>query len=91
MVFSVIGQFPSNFVGSCTASTGGGCAVGDQFDGRAVEVRGIETMGLIDVGDLADLPISVPVRFAWTWTDTEYRQVEEAAAESRIIDDELWK
>jgi len=26
-----------------------------------------------------------------TWTDTEYRQVEEAAAESRIIDDELWK
>lgn len=73
--FEVIGFFNdySNFVGSCTASTGGGCVVGDQFDGGAVEVRGVEAMGLIDVGDLADLPISIPVRLAWTWTDTEFQ------------------
>lgn len=63
----------SNFVGTCTASTGGGCSIGDQFDGGAVDVLGVEAMGRIDVGDLADFPFSMPVRFAWTWTEAEFQ------------------
>lgn len=63
----------SNFVGTCTASTGGECSIGDQFDGGEVDVLGMEAMGRIDIGELADLSFSMPVRFAWTWTDAEFQ------------------
>lgn len=32
----------SNLVGTCTASTGGGCEIGDQFDGGEVSMSGVE-------------------------------------------------
>jgi Fe(3+) dicitrate transport protein len=63
----------ANFVGTCTASTGGGCSIGDQFDGGAVDVKGMEAMGLIELGDLMNLPVGMPVRFAWTWTDAQFQ------------------
>lgn len=63
----------SNFVGTCTASTGGGCSIGDQFDGGEVDVLGMEAMARIDVGELTSLPFSMPVRFAWTWTDAQFQ------------------
>lgn len=60
-----------NLVGTCTASTGGGCAIGDQFDGGAVRVRGIEAMAGYD---LALTPgLSVPLSLVYTYTDAEFR------------------
>lgn len=55
----------SNMVGTCTASTGGGCTIGDQFDGGEASVQGVEfragTGFAVGKG-------SIPLNFAWTWT-----------------------
>lgn len=55
----------SNMVGTCTASTGGGCEIGDQFDGGEAIVRGLElragTSFAVGNGQ-------VPLGVAWTWT-----------------------
>src|SRR5690606_30729307 len=32
----------ANLVGTCTASSGGGCTIGDQFDAGEARVRGVE-------------------------------------------------
>lgn len=54
-----------NLVGTCTASTGGGCTIGDEFDGGEVNVTGLELLAAYDwtLGS-----VRVPVEFAWTWT-----------------------
>ncbi|MFP4640489.1 MAG: TonB-dependent receptor family protein [Guyparkeria sp.] len=62
-----------NLVGVCTASTGGDCNVGDSFDGGEVEVRGIEAVALYDLSAGRDWAVNVPVRAAYTWTDTEFQ------------------
>ncbi len=62
-----------NLVGVCTASSGGGCTIGDQFDGGRVNVMGLETSAAYDLGRAAGLAVGVPVRLAWTWTDSEFR------------------
>tara|TARA_R110002124_G_scaffold66643_3_gene181365 strand:+ start:353 stop:2638 length:2286 start_codon:yes stop_codon:yes gene_type:complete len=62
-----------NLIGSCTNSTGGGCTVGDQFDGGEVDVRGLELTGDADLGPLLGLGVSVPVRAAYTWTEAEFQ------------------
>mgnify|MGYP000485312715 CR=1 FL=1 len=63
----------SNFIGSCTASTGGGCVIGDQFDGGEVDVMGIEASF---AGDLAPAlgarGVSLPWSLAYTYTDAEF-------------------
>ena len=62
-----------NLVGECTASTGGGCVVGDQFNGGRVEVRGLEASTGYDLARLIGVGYGVPVRAAWTWTETGFR------------------
>ena len=62
-----------NLVGECTASTGGGCVVGDQFNGGRVDVRGLEASLGYDLARLWGLGYSVPVQAAWTWTESEFR------------------
>lgn len=62
-----------NLIGTCTNSTGGGCAIGDQFDGGKVDVMGLELTADADLGRIAGWSASVPVRAAYTWTDAEFQ------------------
>lgn len=61
-----------NLVGVCTASTGGGCAIGAQFDGGAVEVKGLELTAGYDLGPIAGLPFAAPVSLTYTLTQAEF-------------------
>lgn len=71
----VIGFFNdySNLVGTCTNSTGGNCTIGDQFDGGAVHVKGIELTGGYTFGGIAERGFAVPVSIVYTLTDAEFR------------------
>jgi Fe(3+) dicitrate transport protein len=62
-----------NLIGTCTNSTGGGCVIGDQFDGGEVDVMGLELTADADLGHMAGWSVSVPVRAAYTWTDAEFQ------------------
>lgn len=61
-----------NLVGVCTASTGGGCTIGAQFDGGAVKVRGVELTAAYDLGPVAGLPFAAPVSLTYTLTQAEF-------------------
>jgi Fe(3+) dicitrate transport protein len=61
-----------NLVGTCTNSTGGGCAIGDQFDGGAVDVHGLELMAAYDAGDALGLGFSAPLQLIYTYTEGEF-------------------
>lgn len=63
----------SNLIGTCTASTGGGCTIGDQYDGGKVHVHGLEVLAHIDAGTLFELPVSIPLAASYTWTQGEFR------------------
>ncbi len=63
----------SNLVGTCTASTGGICVIGDQFDGGEADVTGLELSGGYDFGRARDLPFGLPVSVAYTWTQAEFQ------------------
>lgn len=58
-----------NLVGTCTASSGGGCVIGDQFDAGEARVQGLELSadGRIVSGDTV-----FPLGVSWTWTDTRF-------------------
>jgi hypothetical protein len=62
-----------NLVGTCTASTGAGCQIGDQFDGGKARVRGIEASLAHDFGRANGWALKVPARIGYTWTDAEFR------------------
>jgi Fe(3+) dicitrate transport protein len=62
-----------NLVGTCTASTGGGCQLGDQFDGGKARVRGIEASLGHDFGRANGWALKVPARIGYTYTDAEFR------------------
>jgi Fe(3+) dicitrate transport protein len=62
----------SNLVATCTASSGGGCEVGKQFDGGEARVRGIEASVGYDFGQANSWTVAVPVRLGYTWTDAEF-------------------
>ncbi|TKA90010.1 TonB-dependent receptor [Guyparkeria sp. SB14A] len=62
-----------NLVGQCTASTGGGCDIGDTFDGGEAQVRGLEALALYDLAAGRDWAVNLPLRVAYTWTDTEFQ------------------
>lgn len=71
---AVIGFYSDyeNLLGTCTASTGGGCTIGDQFDGGEVEVLGVEA----SYGAEFETPwagVSAPVRLNYTWTQSEFQ------------------
>ncbi|PWE18419.1 TonB-dependent receptor [Marinicauda salina] len=63
----------SNILGSCTASTGGGCVIGDQFDGGEVEISGLELTAEADLGATVGARFAAPVRVAYTYTDAEFQ------------------
>lgn len=71
----LIGYFNdySNLVGTCTNSTGGNCTIGDQFDGGAVHVKGIELLGGYTFGNVGEQGFAVPVSIVYTLTDAEFR------------------
>ena len=59
----------SNLVGTCSAATGGGCVIGDQFDGGEVSMHGLE----ITLGHGWQLgAFRVPVNFSYTLTSAEF-------------------
>ena len=60
-----------NLVGTCTASTGGDCEIGDQFDGGEVEVYGLELV--LAHQFLSRRSVQLPVRLAYTWTQTGFQ------------------
>ena len=68
----IIGFFNDydNLLGNDTVSTGGG-GTGDQFNGGAVEVRGVEAALGIDLARGARL--SAPLRLAYVYTAAEFR------------------
>lgn len=63
----------SNLVGTCTESTGGGCSVGQQFDGGKAQVRGVEVVGGYALRDLGGSAIDMPLRASYTYTDASFR------------------
>jgi Fe(3+) dicitrate transport protein len=73
--FEAIGFFNdySNLVGTCTASTGGGCTIGAQFDAGAVEVKGLELTAGYDLGSALGFDIGLPVSAAYTYTDAKFQ------------------
>ncbi len=82
LIFESIGFFNdySNLVGTCTASTGGDCVIGDQFDGGKVRVLGAEVQASIDLAWAANgrsglfgAGIAVPLRLSYTFTDATFR------------------
>jgi Fe(3+) dicitrate transport protein len=62
-----------NLLGTCTASTGGGCELGDQFSGGAVQVKGIEASASTQLGNLASQGFEVPFSVIYTFTDSAFR------------------
>ncbi len=73
--FETIGFFNdySNLLGTCTASTGGGCVIGAQFDGGEVDVTGIEVAADDDAGELLGLGLKAPLALAYTYTTSEFQ------------------
>lgn len=62
-----------NLLGSCTASTGGGCTIGDQFSGGAVEVRGLEVTASWDAGEALGRGFGAPLSLVYTLSDGEFQ------------------
>lgn len=62
-----------NLVGTCTASTGGDCNLGDQYSGGEVEVYGVEAELNYQVAELGDSGIGMPLRANYTWTQGEFQ------------------
>jgi len=62
-----------NLIGTCTASTGGGCTIGAQFAGGAVNILGLETMVQWDAGAMLGTSLQVPISLVHTWTDAEFQ------------------
>jgi Fe(3+) dicitrate transport protein len=62
-----------NLLGTCTASTGGGCVIGDQFSGGEVEVRGLEVTASWDAGEAFGRGFGVPLSLVYTLSDGAFR------------------
>ncbi|MDX5367321.1 MAG: TonB-dependent receptor [Alphaproteobacteria bacterium] len=73
--FEAIGFYNdySNLIGTCTASTGGGCAIGTQFDGGEVDVKGLELTAGYDAAGLLGTSFAVPLAAIYTYTDAEFK------------------
>lgn len=60
-----------NLLGTCTASTGSNCNVGDQFNGGAVRVRGLESS--FNYALVQGRSYSLPLSLSYTWTDSAFK------------------
>ncbi len=64
----------SNLVGTCTASTGAGCQIGDQFNGGEVDVMGLEVSAGWDAAEALGLSdVRLPLQLVYTWSDAEFK------------------
>jgi Fe(3+) dicitrate transport protein len=61
-----------NIVGTCTASTGGGCTIGDQFDGGRAQAHGLELVASHDLGRSLGSRFGIPLSAVYTWTEGEF-------------------
>ena len=68
-----------NLIGTCTNSNGGGCLIGDQFDGGQAHAYGLEATASYDLSGLADFRHSIPFDFAYTFTRARFRSSFESA------------
>lgn len=64
----------SNFVGTCTASSGGGCNIGDQFSGGQVHAKGVEFTAHYDAGELLGNGFTLPLGVIYTYTHATFRE-----------------
>ncbi|WP_339913405.1 TonB-dependent receptor [uncultured Brevundimonas sp.] len=62
-----------NLLGTCTASTGGGCTIGDQFSGGGVEVKGLEVTAGWDAGHALGWSLSAPLSLVYTLSDGAFQ------------------
>jgi Fe(3+) dicitrate transport protein len=62
-----------NLLGTCTASTGGGCVIGDQFDGGEVDVYGLEATFGTDLAQAFGADLEVPFSATYTLTQSEFK------------------
>ncbi|MDR9437014.1 MAG: TonB-dependent receptor [Thiohalophilus sp.] len=62
----------SNLLGTCTASSGGGCTIGDQFQAGEVTVQGLEASLSWDLAADSDKSYALPLRFGYTYTDATF-------------------
>jgi len=71
----LIGYFNdySNLVGTCTASTGGSCTIGDQFNGGNVHVKGIEATATYTFGETGGGGFAFPLSLSYTLSDGSFR------------------
>ncbi len=58
----------NNLVGTVTASTGGAGEIGDQFDGGAVIVQGLELGADYRFTSIANSNFDLPISLKYTWT-----------------------
>ncbi len=63
----------SNLIGTCTASTGGACNIGDQFNGGNVNVLGLELSADYDLAESFGGEFKLPLRASYTYTDAKFR------------------
>ena len=63
----------SNILGSCTASSGGNCNIGDTFSGSGVHVYGLEATAGLDLGVRSGASISIPVDISYTLTSAKFQ------------------
>lgn len=63
-----------NIVGVCTAVSGGGCEIGEEFDGGEVDVNGLEAEFRYDFGHSNGWDFGLPVAVAYTYTDSEFKE-----------------
>jgi Fe(3+) dicitrate transport protein len=61
-----------NLIGTCTASTGGDCEIGDQYDGGEASVHGLEFVAAWDAGAALGSGWSLPLSAVYTWTEGEF-------------------
>ncbi|WP_411819779.1 TonB-dependent receptor [Hyphococcus formosus] len=73
--FEAIGFFNDyqNLLGTCTASTGGGCVIGDQFDGGEVDVYGLEIVSIVDAAQWLNTAFAIPLSATYTLTQSEFK------------------
>ena len=61
-----------NLIGTCTASTGGDCEIGDQYEGGEASVHGLEFVAAWDAGAALGRGWSLPLSAVYTWTEGEF-------------------
>lgn len=62
-----------NLVGTCTASTGGGCEPGDEFDGGRARAAGLELTAQHRLAGLDTHGFALPVLLVYTLLDTRFK------------------